>query len=104
MWWNNQSGTPDTCSGTFVSGGGNLFDTPQADCPALSLATDKSGVADPLLGDLLDNGGPTRTMLPLVGSPAIDNGVPGACPAVDQRGLPRLVGGTCDVGAAETQP
>ena len=31
---------------------------------------------DPLLGPLFDNGGPTRTHVPLVGSPVIDAGDP----------------------------
>jgi hypothetical protein len=65
---------------------------------------------DPLLGPLADNGGPTPTYRPLPGSPAID-AIPfywwQVCDedlAVDQRGLPRPVGGACDIGAVELQP
>ena len=59
--------------------------------------------ADPLLGPLQANGGPTLTMAILGGSPAIDAG--GACLPSDQRGLPRPDNGetTCDIGAYETQ-
>ncbi len=53
--------------------------------------------ADPLLGDLADNGGPTRTMLPQAGSPALGAGED--CPALDQRGVPRSE--PCDAGAVE---
>ena len=57
-------------------------------------------VDDPVLGPLADNGGPTLTMLPLPGSPAIDAG--GATSLfVDQRGFTRVIGGTVDIGSAE---
>jgi hypothetical protein len=55
--------------------------------------------ADPLLGELSDNGGPTMTIALLAGSPAIDAGE--GCLATDQRGLPRT--GSCDLGAFEVQ-
>jgi hypothetical protein len=51
--------------------------------------------ADPLLGPLQDNGGPTHTMALLDGSPAIGTG--SDCPATDQRGVARDNG--CDLGA-----
>lgn len=53
---------------------------------------------DPLLGPLADNGGVNKTMAPLIGSPAIDQGVAG-CPATDQRGAGRV--DQCDIGAVE---
>jgi hypothetical protein len=58
--------------------------------------------ADALLGSLTFNGGPTKTHLPLAGSPAINSGNPGIVspPAVDQRGSARVVG-TIDIGAVE---
>lgn len=56
-----------------------------------------------MLGPLANNGGPTLTHLPLPGSPAIDFGTNTGCPSTDQRGLPRPVNGTCDVGAVERQ-
>ena len=65
---------------------------------------------DPLLGELQDNGGPTFTMLPLEGSPAIDQGN-AASGALDQRGLPRgfddlIIANAdngSDIGAVEVQ-
>jgi hypothetical protein len=63
-------------------------------------------VADPLLGLLADNGGPTATLLPGEGGSAIGI-VPAASCTVDedQRGLPRPGAGktNCDAGAVETQ-
>jgi len=53
-----------------------------------------------LVDILADNGGPTLTHALLAGSPAIDAAL-GACPAIDQRGVVRPVGGGCDVGAVE---
>ena len=65
--------------------------------------------ANPLLGPLTDNGGPTPTHALLQGSPAIDNvpladctDVSGAAVATDQRGNPRPLGPKCDSGAYET--
>jgi hypothetical protein len=64
---------------------------------------------NPQLGPLASNGGPTRTHLPLPGSPAIDTGAD--CGTTDQRSLPRpadgstaIPGAVCDVGPVEVQP
>ena len=54
-------------------------------------------VADPQLGPLQDNGGPTKTMLPASGSPAIGLGT--GCPPIDQRGNARP--SACTLGAVE---
>jgi hypothetical protein len=65
----------------FTPGNGNVF-------------------ADPMLGPLQDNGGPTQTEAIGPGSAALDAG--SGCEATDQRGLFR--GGTagpCDIGAFE---
>jgi RTX calcium-binding nonapeptide repeat (4 copies) len=51
------------------------------------------------LGPLADNGGPTPTQALLRGSPAINKGT--TCVANDQRGVPRSLGGACDIGAYE---
>ena len=60
---------------------------------------------NPLLGSLSNNGGPTQTFALLSGSPAIDNGTIGAsCPEIDQRGVTRPVGTSCDIGAFEYDP
>jgi CSLREA domain-containing protein len=60
--------------------------------------------ADPLLGPLAFNGGPTQTHALLAGSPAINHG---ANPALgsDQRGpgFARVAGGAADIGAFEVQ-
>jgi hypothetical protein len=59
---------------------------------------------DPKSSALRDNGGPTPTMALFVGSPAIDAGDNGVSPGdTDQRGLPRIVNGTIDIGAYEVQ-
>jgi hypothetical protein len=52
---------------------------------------------DPRLGPLQDHGGPTPTMAPLAGSPAIDAGDPAQLGVADQRGV--LRGGGVNVGA-----
>jgi hypothetical protein len=68
------------------------------------------GVADPGLGALADNGGPTETIALLAASPAINAGNnalavdPAGNPlTTDQRGagFPRIVNGTVDIGAFE---
>ena len=62
----------------------------------------------PKLSTLGSYGGPTQTMALLTGSPAIAAGnaavtPPATLPATDQRGLPRTVGGSLDIGAFQTQ-
>ena len=74
--------------------------------------SDQTGVSDPMLGPLQDNGGITDTHAPLPGSPAIDAGDPlatagmGTVPEFDQRGHPfgRVFNHRIDVGAVELQP
>jgi hypothetical protein len=60
---------------------------------------------DPILGPFQDNGGPTKTIALLPGSPAIDSGDNTDAPAFDQRGpgFPRIVNGQIDIGAYEVQ-
>lgn len=73
---------------------------------------DLNNVANPMLGGLVSNGGPTATHLPQPGSPAIDAGDPaavagsGGVPQFDQRGSshPRILHGRIDIGAVETLP
>jgi hypothetical protein len=63
-------------------------------------------VADPLLGPLADNGGPSETLLPGAGGSAIGAVPAGSCTVhEDQRGLARPGTGktNCDAGAVETQ-
>lgn len=49
--------------------------------------------------DLIDNGGPTQTQALKKTSPAINKGA--SCGGFDQRGVPRGMGGKCDIGAWE---
>jgi hypothetical protein len=58
---------------------------------------------DPRLSPLGYYGGPTPTFALLSGSPAHNAGDPGSPLITDQRGLPRLVAGSSDVGAFQTQ-
>ena len=91
------------CSNTLADGGFNL------QWPTLnpSDGNDRRCAASvtflpPQLGSLAANGGPTATISPLYGSPAID-AVTSGCPppATDQRGYARPNGPRCDVGAVE---
>jgi hypothetical protein len=93
---------PNDCFGMFPDSeapvrlvGVNLIETP-AGCTLLGAAPI---VADPVLGPLQDNGGPTETQALLAGSPAIGARTSG-CSGVDQRGQPRTR--PCDLGAYET--
>jgi Synergist-CTERM protein sorting domain-containing protein len=67
--------------------------------------TDQPGTgnitADPLLGALADNGGPTRTHALLAGSAAVNAGTSTGAPATDQRGAARPQGAGVDIGAFE---
>jgi len=56
--------------------------------------------SDPLLATLGNYGGPTQTMPPLPGSPAIDSAAATTL-STDQRGFPRLLGLGPDIGAVE---
>ena len=60
---------------------------------------------DPLLAPLGNYGGPTQTMPPLPGSPAIDAGDDSVTNflATDQRGFPRKSGAHVDIGSVEVQ-
>lgn len=82
-----------------VSGANNLV----IDASGIVLPADTID-ADPTLGALEDNGGPTRTMVLLPGSPAIDTGNNSAGFEFDQRGdgFPRVNGAAADIGAFET--
>ena len=71
--------TASDCSGPVTSAGYNLIGS-TAGCTFTPGAGDQIGV-DPKLATLADNGGPTQTIALLPGSPAIDAGNPGGCPA-----------------------
>src|SRR5437016_945012 len=94
--------TGGNCSGAITSGGNNLD---SGSTCAFAAAGDLSN-QDPLLGVLANNGGATQTRALSAGSPAIDAGSNAACPATDQRGVPRPfpAGGNCDIGAFAFRP
>jgi hypothetical protein len=83
-------GATATVSDSLIQGG----------CPADATCSGNIIDADPLLDELADNGGFTRTMALLPGSPAIDSGNTN-CPTTDQRGKQRV--GACELGAYESQ-
>jgi predicted outer membrane repeat protein len=93
--------TPD-CSGTVPSGDYNLFGS---DCATSGPITHTLLNTPAQLGPLQNNGGATLggqlTHALLVGSPALSAADPAHCPAADQRGEPRALGGPCDIGAFE---
>ena len=115
------SGRPDI-SGTVFSKGSNIFGINSGILGTVNrLNGDQIGTVanplDPLLTDLIDNGGPTLTHVPRTGSIAIDSGTaisfrndlnqPQEFWATDQRGRGRVLDGNqndddrIDVGAAE---
>ena len=95
--------------------GGNLYNEDTVTSEGYNLSSDDgegclTNTCDqintnPKLGPLANNGGPTLTMLPLFGSPAIDAGDDSVTNlmATDQRGFPRRSGAHVDIGAVEAQ-
>ncbi len=102
-------GGGENCGIALPSAGYNLDD---GESCGFDQPSDQAN-ADPLLGLLTDNGGPTPTHALLPGSPAIDRGLFGGGVTTDQRGLPRpsdfpaianpAGGDGADVGAYELQ-
>ncbi|NEQ76160.1 MAG: DUF4347 domain-containing protein [Okeania sp. SIO2C9] len=86
----------------LISGDNNLIGTGNA-IDNFNGDNDQTGITNPLLGDLADNGGPTFTHLPLSNSPALDAGSNPNALTTDQRGEPRFVGEGVDIGAVELQ-
>jgi Right handed beta helix region len=80
--------------GLLVSEGFNL----DSDGTCATEAADTTA-ADPRLGPLADNGGPTQTVALLADSPAINKGNDALAPEKDQRGFGR--NGFSDIGAFE---
>jgi CSLREA domain-containing protein len=103
--------TDSTGGGDCVNNGGspviamnnNLIKDTGTNACGLTNGTDGNIIgAAPLLGALADNGGSTKTMALLAGSPAINAGDAATCPPTDQRGYSRV--GYCDIGAYEYVP
>jgi hypothetical protein len=97
------SGQPSNCSGPGTSNGHNLTDSPSDNTCFGGGGPNDMFETDPLLLELDDNGGPTRTRGIRAGSPALDAGG-ASCPRSDQRGQMRPAGSACDIGAFELQP
>ena len=90
-------GAPD------ITSNGYNIESPGDTC-GFDQGSDKTGVADPILGSLQNNGGPTETHALLPGSDAINQIPEAACEVdEDQRGVARPQGPTCDVGAFEVE-
>lgn len=88
------------CLPALTSAGHNIDDGTSC---GFTGAGDKQGV-EAKLGALGAYGGPTPTLIPLSGSPAIDAGDRATCPPSDQRGMARPQGSACDSGAFEVAP
>ena len=104
---NTASNSGPDAFGTFASEGHNLIG--KTDGSSGWLSSDLTGTIatplNPLLAPLGNYGGPTQTMALLPGSPAIDAGSNSLIPSgvtTDQRSLPRIVNGTVDIGAFES--
>jgi predicted outer membrane repeat protein len=96
--------TPSNCDGTTFNNTSSYNLSSDESCNFSG--TGNLVNANPLLGALASNGGPTRTMALTAGSPAIDAGSPNpagvdACAAFDQRNAARPQGLRCDIGAFE---
>ena len=95
------------CAGAITDGGHNLD---SGNTCTFSPDNGSLRSADPNLGALADNGGPTQSMALLSGSAAIDAGDDAVCSdaasvnSLDQRGISRPQGGHCDIGAYEANP
>ena len=85
------------CFGMFTSGDYNLVQM-TADCTFTGPTGNNVTGADPMFGALADNGGPTFTHAPMMGSPVIDAGM--SASDVDQRDFARTDGAD-DIGAVE---
>jgi hypothetical protein len=107
-------GQPTNCFYEFNSTpveGHNLESDVNAQCGFTHANGDLVGVNPQLAGALANNGGPTQTLAPAVGSPVLGAGghcvdpsssPPNQALKVDQRGLPRP--STCDIGSFQHQP
>ncbi|WFB37436.1 choice-of-anchor Q domain-containing protein [Kiritimatiellota bacterium B12222] len=86
---------------SFISVGYNLIGTGNV-ISRFNQTGDQTGM-DPQLYAIGDYGGPTLTLPPLPGSPALDAGDEAYIGGVDQRGQSRYSGAAVDCGAVEIQ-
>ena len=82
----------------IVAGTHNLIMTPTFN----STVPDDTIRADPMLVGLRENGGPTSTLALPPNSPAINKGANFSQQPFDQRGVPRVIGNSADIGAYES--
>jgi hypothetical protein len=94
------NGGTGNCDVPLTSQGHNLESTNQCGFHAAGDLVN----ANPLLGPLANNGGPTDTLALVANSPAVNAADPGACSGADQRGVSRPQQGACDIGAFELEP
>ena len=104
---NHITATASDCFGLIVSYDYNLMQT-VTNCSLTGDVAHNLIGADPQLTPSGDHGGPTPTHGVGFHSPVVDAGsctdMTGAPITVDQRGVPRPVGGGCDIGASEVLP
>lgn len=100
------SGTT-ACASPITDGGNNIDNGDSCGFDASNASLSNT---DPLLdpNGLLDNGGPTSTIALQTNSPAVEGGKNSVCAAapvnkVDQRGVKRPQGLSCDIGAFELE-
>jgi hypothetical protein len=92
-------GSPLSRIGVRFTGAHNLIMTHESGITV----PDDTIIDDPqLLRPFRDNGGPTFTLALLPGSPAIDHGANFTQQPFDQRGVPRVIGSSADIGAFES--
>jgi len=92
-------GSPLSGVGVSFTGAHNLIMTHQSGITV----PDDTITDDPQLSrPFQDNGGPTLTLALLPGSPAIDHGANFTQQPFDQRGVPRVIGSSADIGAFES--
>jgi hypothetical protein len=87
------------CADVVASSGFNLAD--DTTCGLANTGDHQGAAFNPRLSPLQNYGGPTATLLPGPGSPAIDSGTGVNAPATDQRGIMRPQFAAVDIGAVE---
>jgi hypothetical protein len=97
---NSPSASGQNCGGITITNGGYNLDSGTS-CGFGTNNNSLSGVVDPMLDPLADNGGPTKTHALLEGSPAIDRGNSFGA-TIDQRGVARPQGTASDIGSFES--
>ncbi len=105
----NGATTGDNISGAITTSKNNLVEVADGSTGLSTANGDLFGTRAAFLDSklsttLANNGGPTKTIALLTGSPAIDAGSNAdASGTTDQRGLTRIVNGRVDIGAFEVQ-